>query len=153
MIKIETAGPDQSEMVFDLVEKLLIELREEGERGGIPDRERVKSHWIENSERFVAFVARDENDTPVGVITLSECFAIYAGGKYGVIDELYVVPEYRGRKVGQKLLETVKEYAREKGWMRIDVTAPAGDRWARTVRFYEREGFVFTGPKLKFYLA
>jgi len=153
MIKIETAGPDQSEMVFDLVEKLLIELREEGERVGISDQERVKRHWIENSERFVAFVARDENDKPVGVITLSECFAIYAGGRYGVIDELYVVPEYRGRKVGQKLLETVREYARKKGWMRIDVTAPAGERWARTVRFYEREGFVFTGPKLKFHLA
>jgi len=128
-------------------------LREEGDDQGISDRDRVKRHWFENSSRFTAFIARNENDLPVGVITLSECFAIYAGGNYGIIDELYIVPEYRSKKIGQRLLETVKDHARQKGWKRIDVTAPAGDKWARTVRFYEREGFVFTGPKLKFHLV
>jgi hypothetical protein len=29
------------------------------------------------------------------------------------------------------------------------VTAPPGDAWKRTVAFYEANGFVFTGPKLR----
>lgn len=152
MIKIEKAGIDQSSLVFDLVEKLLMELREEGEEAGIPDRERARRHWLENSDKFTSFIARDENHKPIGIITLTECFAIYAGGNFGIINELYIIPEYRSQKVGQKLLETVKDYARKKGWKRIDVTAPPGDGWARTIRFYEREGFVLTGRNLKFFV-
>jgi hypothetical protein len=32
------------------------------------------------------------------------------------------------------------------------VTAPESARWSRSQGFYEREGFRFTGPKLKFLL-
>jgi hypothetical protein len=43
--------------------------------------------------------------------------------------------------------------ARERGWRRLDVTAPPGDAWRRTVAFYEKNGFVFTGPKLRLRIA
>ena len=44
----------------------------------------------------------------------------------------------------------MKGLARESRWVRVDVTAPESPRWERTRRFYEREGFTFTGPKLKY---
>jgi GNAT superfamily N-acetyltransferase len=150
MIKIQPAGLEQTSVVFDLVERLLEELSD-GENGfaGI-DRSRIKQDWAKDPDRLCAFIARDENDLPIGVITLAECFAIYAGGNYGIINELHVSPNVRSQKVGKELLDAVKEYARKKGWKRIDVTAPPGQKWERAVRFYEREGFVFTGPKLRF---
>ena len=153
MIKIEIADLSQSETVFDLVEKLLYELREESEDLSTIDREHVRADWLKNSDRFTVFIARAEDKTPVGVLTLDECFAIYAGGNYGIINELYISPEYRSRKIGRRLLDAVKEHARTRGWKRVDVTAPAGDQWARTVCFYEREGFIFTGPKLKYFIG
>lgn len=85
----------------------------------------------------------------MGVLTLTDHFAIYAGGRYGVIDELYVAPGHRSAGVGGMLLEAAKTLGREKAWRRLDVTAPAGEAWERTVRFYEARGFVFTGPKLR----
>jgi GNAT superfamily N-acetyltransferase len=81
-----------------------------------------------------------------------ETFALYAGGSYGVIDEMYVDPAHRAGGVGRLLIDAVKDLARRKGWVRVDVTAPPGERWRRTVRFYEKQGFVFTGPKLRFKL-
>jgi GNAT superfamily N-acetyltransferase len=85
----------------------------------------------------------------VGVLTLTEQFAIYAGGRYGVIDELYVAPEHRSAGVGARLLEAAAALGATRGWRRLDVTAPPGTAWERTVRFYENHGFVFTGPKLR----
>jgi ribosomal protein S18 acetylase RimI-like enzyme len=41
------------------------------------------------------------------------------------------------------------EIARHKRWFRIDVTGPENERGARAVRFYEKMGFEYTGPKLR----
>ena len=65
---------------------------------------------------------------------------------------MYTDPEYRSSGVGAKLIQAALEYGRTKGWARIDVTAPESDRWIRTRKFYEKQGFIFTGPKLKFLL-
>lgn len=51
--------------------------------------------------------------------------------------------------VGRRLIEAVKAYGSTRGWLRLDVTAPPEPEWQRTVRFYEEQGFVFTGPKLR----
>lgn len=69
-----------------------------------------------------------------------------------MIDEMYVLPEYRSQNAGGLLVEKAKEIGKERGWKRIDVTAPTEERWKRTVSFYEKCGFVFTGPKLKYQL-
>jgi heme-degrading monooxygenase HmoA len=50
-------------------------------------------------------------------------------------------------------IEAVKQFGRQKDWTRIDVTAPESERWIRARQFYEKQGFVFTGPKLKFLLT
>ena len=152
-MKIIRAGLERFDDIIGQVTALLAELREEREDSAGLDTDRIRAAWEANTDRFTVFLAVGDDDRPIGVITLSECFAFYAGGRYGVINELYVIPDDRSRRMGKMLLEAVKEEGRARGWQRIDVTAPAGEKWARTVRFYEREGFVFTGPKLKFILT
>ncbi|MEZ5359925.1 MAG: GNAT family N-acetyltransferase [Candidatus Zixiibacteriota bacterium] len=139
---------NDSPIVLEFVKKLLIELAVRPEEETLGDTDKILSDWKEAGNRFTAFAAYD-GDKVVGVITLVENFAIYAGGWYGIINELYIEPDYRSKGVGKTLLETVNEYGRRRGWKRIDVTAPPGEAWERTVNFYKREGFVFTGPKLK----
>jgi len=41
---------------------------------------------------------------------------------------MYVPPEFRSSGFGKKLIETIKEYAKSRGWVRIDVTAPPGEK-------------------------
>ena len=99
--------------------------------------------------RFLALLAKDKNGTAVGVLTLSTSFAIYAGGEYGVIDEMYVRPAHRGCGIGRRLVEEALSFARDRGWFRLDVTGPESEGGARVVRFYERLGFEYTGAKLR----
>jgi GNAT superfamily N-acetyltransferase len=148
-IRVDTLTIEDAEIVFDWVLRLLRELGEEGEELGELDRDRVLSAWNQRKDQFYVLVARESTGQILGVLTLSLGFAIYANGEYGVIDEMYVDPEHRSAGVGSMLVERAVKIGREKGWNRIDVTAPESERWERTRRFYEKSGFVFTGPKLK----
>jgi len=152
VIQIERVGYENNEKIIELVMKLLVELEgNSAEFEGI-NQEKVINDWSRNRERVHAFFAKTEGDRVIGISTLVETFAIYAGGCYGVIDEMYVDPEFRSSGVGKMLIDAIKKFAREKNWLRVDVTAPPEEEWKRTVRFYEKQEFVFTGPKLRFKL-
>jgi GNAT superfamily N-acetyltransferase len=102
---------------------------------------------------FVSLLARDDDGEAVGVLTLSETFAIYAGGHYGVVEEMYVRPSFRGKGVGRALLEEAVTVAADRGWPRLEVTAPEDDADGGAARFYEQGGFRFSGNKLRRLLA
>jgi len=82
-------------------------------------------------------------------MTLNECAAIYAGGKFGEISELYVRPDMRSQGVAQQLLDHAQQEARARGWKRIEVGAPSQPDWHRTLNFYLRNGFDEVGPRLR----
>ena len=148
MVEIVAAGAADRPAVVRLVARLLAELEDSpAEFAGLDEAGALASLEADGGAVH-AFLAREDGE-PVGVLTLTETFAIYAGGRYGVIDELYVAPEHRWRGIGRRLLDAAVVFARARGWRRIDVTAPPGPKWERTVRFYESQGFVFTGPKLR----
>lgn len=105
---------------------------------------------IDADDRHSTLLAADDDEI-VGVVTLSETLSLYAGGRIGVLNELYVVPEYRSAGVGKILLDAAKELGEQRGWTRLEVTTP-GDEYERTLRFYEREGFMAIGPRYKFVL-
>jgi GNAT superfamily N-acetyltransferase len=86
---------------------------------------------------------------PLGMIVLNECAAIYAGGHFGEITELYVDPKHRSRGVASQLVGAAQGYANERGWKRLEVGAPHQPRWHRTLDFYLREGFEEVGPRLR----
>jgi GNAT superfamily N-acetyltransferase len=148
-ITIRKAEARDLPVVFDLVERLLRELGEEGDELGALDVEGVRRLWLAQGERTFALLAESPSGRPAGVATLVEAFAVYANGFYGMINEMYVVPEYRSAGVGARLIAEAAAEGRRRGWRRLDVTAPESERWLRTRRFYENQGFVFTGPKLK----
>ena len=150
-VKIRVAQRRDIETALALIEELLAELGGEGREFARVQREKLRADADSNldSGRFLALLAKDESGTAVGVLTLSASFALYAGGDYGTIDEMYVRPGYRGVGIGRQLVQAAVAIARERGWYRLDVTGPADQRDERAMRFYERLGFEFTGPKLR----
>lgn len=141
------AGPEKWDVVEKLVLALLEELGVEGqELGSIGPH--VRRLWETNPERMHAVIAYDDTE-PIGLLTLTEGYAVYANGSYGIISEMYVIPAARSSGVGQNMIERAVEIGRQRGWSRIDVTAPESTVWDRTVRFYQGCGFRFAGPKLK----
>ena len=89
----------------------------------------------------------------LGFIALYESHAVYAGGAFGTISELYVLPAARDRGIGRGLIEAARALARERGWKRLEVTTPPLPQFQRTLDFYHRLGFDVTGGrKLKMLL-
>lgn len=76
-----------------------------------------------------------DDGAPVGVMMLSESATIYARGRIGTITELYVVPEYRSRKVAPQLMAEAIALGRRRGWGRLEVGAPKQPAWHRTLAF------------------
>ncbi len=145
-INIELADSKNIEKTLKLLTALYLELGEEKESLDYLNEELInKILATGNTHIYFGKMGVDI----VGLFTLTESQAIYAGGIYGVIDEMYVLPAFRSQKIGKAFLEKIKKISIEKGWKRIDVTAPTEKKWKRTVQFYEKNDFIFTGPKLK----
>jgi len=100
------------------------------------------------ADKVWAILAKIE-EAPVGVIVLNECAAIYAGGVFGEISELYVLPEFRSKNIGAMLLKAADQFAAEKGWSLLEVGAPGLPRWQSTVDFYLNNGFSVIGPRME----
>jgi len=151
-ISVHQAGPDEAERVALLAYDLLAELYPESDfkRSFFSDAARS---LLDNGGGVWAFLATSNDARDVGLVTLNECAAIYAGGRFGEISELYVVPEYRSKSVGSMLIEAAISFARKRGWPNIEVGAPNPPRWQRTVDFYLRHGFEDVGPRLDLELS
>ncbi|WP_157954028.1 GNAT family N-acetyltransferase [Microbulbifer sp. A4B17] len=148
--KIVLATKEQGCEVAALVSKLLLALV--GHKRHVdPAKLAVTAEKLLSEDfGFHAFLYRI-NGVAVGVITVSRSAAIYAGGNYGVIEELYVEPEFRSKLIGKALLDKVISFAREEGWPRLEVSTPEKENWQRTIDFYRREGFLenSVGERLK----
>lgn len=80
-------------------------------------------------------------------MSLYESYALYSEGAYGTIPELYVRPDYRHKNIGKSLLECAMNFAKEKGWKRLEVTTPPLPQFDKTLSFYQANGFEISGGR------
>lgn len=99
------------------------------------------------STRLERLLARDDvllvlasfASGPVGLALLVLRPTSFVDGNAGLLEELYVVPELRGRGIGTALLDRTVQEARARGARVVEVPVDEGDTDAR--RFYERHRF------------
>lgn len=85
-----------------------------------------------------------ENGTVVGVITFSYAIAMRYAGEYAQIEELMVDNSQRGKGTGALLVNACIEAAKKRGCREIGLYAKEHTR-----AFYEKLGFVYTGPEVR----
>ena len=148
MATIRRASFGDVDVVIKLSKQLFAEL---GHPFPFSENDRLISfckNLLKNKD-YIVFLSFDSQNSACGMITFNEALSIYAGGNFGVIREFYVIPEMRSSGIGKTLLNAAKEFGRSKGWTRIEVSPPHKDKWTRTYNFYQREGFIEIGPRLK----
>jgi ribosomal protein S18 acetylase RimI-like enzyme len=105
---------------------------------------------LESGEVTVLFVG----EGPDGFAQLRFRPSLYTGALDAHLEELYVVPERRGRGLGRALLEAAMAHARERGAAHIDLGTSEDDVAARAL--YESAGFTNhegrpDGPRMLYY--
>ena len=148
-LTVVRADAGHVETISTFVAALLDELS--SGRGPTAEDLRATAKRLLEEEGVFGLLALSDGQ-PCGVLMLNECAAIYAGGRFGEITELYVTPDERSHGVAPALLDAARDVARERGWSRFEVGAPDQPTWARTLAFYQREGFEEVGPRLKLML-
>jgi GNAT superfamily N-acetyltransferase len=95
---------------------------------------------LAGDETFAILVGRPS--VAVALVTLRP--NVWFAGPVALLDELYVVPSWRGRGVGSAVIELLLSTARERSVALVEINVDEGDTGAR--RFYERHGFAASEP-------
>jgi len=139
--------PDVAEIAAGVAE-LLMEL------GGAPTTagglERAARALMDDKEAGALLVA-DHDGHVVGLLGASWQFAMRTQGRYGLIQELWVHPTWRGQTIGGDLLVALFELARERGMTRLEVGLPSArfPHLGATEAFYLNSGFQSVGTRMR----
>jgi len=149
-IEIHKYSKEQVPVITDLIIDLLKDFNERSGSNFSVERDTIlltieKLTTRDSFECYIAF----QDQIPLGLITIVPCFAIYNGGDFGVITELYVDRKKRSSGIGKMLLHKAIEYSKLQGWTKLEVGAPDSSQWPRTIQFYKKNGFVEKEPKLR----
>ena len=134
-LRIVPAGPDDVPVILALIRALGEYERLSHEV--VATEEQLRAHLF--SERPVAeVVLAYVDETVVGFALFFHNFSTFLGRPGLYLEDLFVVPEWRGRGIGKRLLVHLAELAVERGcgrmeWNVLDWNEPA-------IRFYERMG-------------
>lgn len=103
------------------------------------------------TDRLSRMLGRDDvavllaGDPPVGVALLTFRPTVWDSGPITLLEELYVRPEVRRRRIGHRLLERAVAMAEARGSQTFEINVDEGDTDAR--RFYEAHGFSAIQPE------
>ncbi len=95
---------------------------------------------------YSAIIGVYENK-PIAVATMTETYALYAGGKIGVIQEFYVSPECRTSGIGSMLIEQVQNHGVKHNWSCIELCTPPLPEFEQTLNFYQKNGLIAVGGR------
>ena len=146
------AKPTDSDVVGELVYALLFEFyADQSHLFPLEKMKKAAAELLGTESGVWSFLAMSGGEV-VGIINLNECCAIYAGGKFGEITELYIKPRFRSKNIGEDLISQAKRFAKERGWSVLEVGAPDMPRCRGTVNFYIKNGFSEIGPRLELHV-
>lgn len=80
-----------------------------------------------------------EDGLAVGYLVVTRGYSLEFGGRIAVVDEVYAVPEMRGRGIGARALALAEEHCRRDGIEALRLEVHQENR--RALALYERNGF------------
>ncbi len=102
------------------------------------DLENVFEEALKNPQHITIFMI-EYNDNIVGFANLMTIFSVWAEGFALIIDDLYIDPQYQGKGIGRQTMEEIENYARIKGYKRLQFQSEETNPDAKA--FYRRLGY------------
>jgi GNAT superfamily N-acetyltransferase len=123
-------------------ERLLSLIREHAvyERAAATINEAQLNDILENDCAPINIIVAEVNDILVGFAAITLDFSLWRAHLWGHLDCLFINDGYRGRGIGQQLLQYAASLASQKGADQLEWQTPEWNSDA--VRFYRRQGVV-----------
>lgn len=103
----------------------------------LTNKEEIIRAGFTHNPQFEVLLAEYEGHI-AGYVSYTYNYSIWLGDTYLNIDDVFVKEAYRGKKIGESLMQTLKNHAKEKGIPKIRWEVQADNDPA--IRFYERLG-------------
>ena len=128
-------------MAESIWESLSPECLQEVSQQAVRERLNQQAARIRGPEGFLnqAFIARDEDRQQAGFIWVAKTHSEFTGQPQAFVLDVYVVAPYRGRGLGQRLMETAEEWACQHGLRRVALSVAAHNAPAQSL--YEALGY------------
>ena len=72
--------------------------------------------WLHNKNHELKGIGYEIDGEIVGLAHYRKLLSPLKGKYIGYLDDIFVDPEYRGQKIGKKLLNKIKEMSKANGW-------------------------------------
>jgi ribosomal protein S18 acetylase RimI-like enzyme len=132
-------SPLRAEQVEAAVALLAAQLQEHRIEPGLDEMRAALRQVLADGRLGFVLGASLADGNLVGVAYGCAFLGLEHRGLSGWLEELYVHPAWRGRRIGAGLLEEFIRTAANRGWRAIDLEVDADHR--QTVSLYERHGF------------
>jgi GNAT superfamily N-acetyltransferase len=105
----------------------------------ISERKALLQGFLDNAD-YIILVARTVRAHPLGYVTVFESRP-YLDGLHGIIDQIYVRPFYRRRRIALRMMMETRQLAERMRWRRLMITLPLAFRLEPARSFFEKQGF------------
>lgn len=144
-IHIRAAKREDIQILFALIEALAD--YEKLPRPAPEARERLLRDGFGDRPRFEAFIA-ERDERPIGYAFIFETYSSFLALPTLFLEDLFVIPEARGKGAGKALFEFCMQEAARRGcgrmeWMVLDWNKPAIEFYRRYGAHYLREWCLF----------
>ena len=102
-----------------------------------------------NNNESVIFVAFNDDKKPIGFTQLYPTYSSMRVSKNWILNDLYVDSDQRKQGVGEKLIKTAMDFAREDGSTFVQLSTAVDNFTAQSL--YEQIGFKKQEPDTAFY--
>lgn len=135
MIRIKKATIDDIDILYNLI--IEIAKYHNQEQYVLTNKKEMLISGFGDKPKFEALIA-EYNGKVSGFISYTWNYSIWLGGEYMNIDDVFILEEYRGKKIGEHLMKNAKQVCKTKNVSRIRWEVERDNLSA--IKFYERLG-------------
>jgi ribosomal protein S18 acetylase RimI-like enzyme len=111
-VNIRTAAKHDVPQLLELMNQYIVDFYK-CPRPSIDSLEKLINHLLENPYEGIQFVAEKKPNHLVGFSTLYFTFNTLEVKRMAILYDLFIKPDMRGEKIGEKLLQTCVTFVRE----------------------------------------
>lgn len=145
-VKIIRIDRTQGDLVFHLFNQYRIFYKQPSDTGLA--KEFIQQR-LGNDESVIFVALANKESMPIGFTQLYPAWSSVRVSKYWILNDLFVDPEYRKRGIGEALISTVLNFARESKARIVELSTAVDNFTAQ--KLYEQIGFERQKPDTGFY--